>query len=164
MSFNFEYALVCRDLPNSLLNGLSLSEHTPVDLEEARIQHANYLNYLKESGVKLIEIDADERYPDCVFVEDIAVAVNNKILITNPGAVSRRDEAINVANKFNQIADELKLNVNFVKNKQEAFIDGGDVCYTGREFMVGLSSRTNLKGLFFLFIFLSLKLVIKIIK
>ena len=28
----------------------------------------------------------------------------------------------------------------------DAFVDGGDVCFTGKEFFIGLSTRTNAKG------------------
>ncbi len=142
----YEYALVCKDLPKSLVKGLSLENHDPVKLDEAIKQHNDYLDFLRASGLKLIEIEAQEAYPDCVFVEDTAIAVENKIFITNPGAESRRDEVLTVAAKFRENAEELGLEIVEVKNKEEAFIDGGDVCYTGREILVGLSKRTNQKG------------------
>ena len=43
-NFNFEFALVCKNLPLSLVNGLSLTQHDPVDLNKAKEQHENYLN------------------------------------------------------------------------------------------------------------------------
>lgn len=144
--FEYEYALVCKNLPSSLVNGLSLEQHDPVDVEKAKKEHNDYLLHLVESGVKLIEISAQEEYPDCVFVEDTAVALNNKILITNPGAESRRGETLAVAASFVNHSASLGLEVFQIKDKEGAFIDGGDVCFTGREFLVGLSKRTNLKG------------------
>ena len=142
----YEYALVCKDLPKSLVNGLSIENHDPVSLDDATRQHNDYLAYLRSSGLKLIEIEAQEVFPDSVFVEDTAIAVNNKIFITNPGAESRRGEVLTVAAKFKEHAEELGLDIVEVKNKDEAFIDGGDVCFTGREIFVGLSKRTNQKG------------------
>ena len=66
MSFNeFKYALVCNDIPNSLVNGLSLTQHEPVSLETARQQHKAYLTHLRESNVKLIEIEPNEAFADC---------------------------------------------------------------------------------------------------
>lgn len=86
----YNYALVCRNLPNSLINGLSLdNQHEPVDIEEARKQHKAYIDYLEESGLKLIEIEPDENHPDCVFVEDVAVAHKNKIYLPNLFAKTR---------------------------------------------------------------------------
>lgn len=143
---NYEYALVCRDLPKSLVNGLSMDKHDPIDLVAAEDQHTKYLEYLEQSGLKLIEIKAQEEFPDCVFVEDTAIAVDNRIFITNPGALTRRGETQAVLAKFKEHADELGLQLTEVRNKNEAFIEGGDVCYTGREILVGLSERTNQKG------------------
>lgn len=81
-----------------------------------------------------------------MFVEDTAIAVDNRIFITNPGALTRRGETQAVLAKFKEHADELGLQLTEVRNKNEAFIEGGDVCYTGREILVGLSERTNQKG------------------
>jgi len=91
---NYEYALVCSDIPNTLINGLSQSsDHEPVNLQLAREQHQNYINYLKDNAnIKLIYINPNDSYPDCVFVEDCVISLDNKILITNPGAESRRGE------------------------------------------------------------------------
>ena len=58
--FQYEYALVCRNLPTSLVNGLSLEEHEPVELAKAADEHNQYLQNLIESGIKLIEIQAQE--------------------------------------------------------------------------------------------------------
>ena len=145
-NFNFEFALVCKNLPSSLINGLSLTQHDPVDLNKAKEQHENYLNYLKESNVKLIEIESNEIHPDCVFVEDTAIAIDNRILITNPGAESRRGETEAVKAAFSKYAKELNLNIIEINDKEEAFIDGGDCCFTGRELLIGISNRTNVKG------------------
>ena len=121
--FNFEFALVCSGLPDSLVNGLSLEKHEPINLELARQQHENYLLNLKKSGLKLITIEPNELYPDCVFVEDTAIAINNRIFITNPGAETRRDETKAINDKLNSIAKELKLEIGEIKNKNESFID-----------------------------------------
>lgn len=144
--FEYGYALVCNNLPSSMINGLSLEDHDPVDIPHAKKQHSNYLKNLRESGLRLIEIEPQEEFPDCVFVEDTAIALGNKIFISNPGAISRRGETLAVENKFKEHASELGLQMYGVSNKEEAFIDGGDVCFTGREFFVGLSKRTNIKG------------------
>jgi hypothetical protein len=58
--FQYEYALVCRNLPTTLVNGLSLEEHEPVELAKAVDEHNQYLQNLIESGIKLIEIQAQE--------------------------------------------------------------------------------------------------------
>ena len=85
----FDYVLVCNDLPNSVVNGQSLEEHEPMDLEKAKIGHQMYLTYLRESGLKLIEISPDENYPDCVFVEDLVIAVKNRLYLGNLSSKTR---------------------------------------------------------------------------
>jgi dimethylargininase len=148
---NYEYALVCSDIPNTLINGLSLSsDHEPVNLQLAREQHQTYINYLKdEANIKLIYIDPNDFYPDCVFVEDCVISLDNKILITNPGAESRRGEIEIVSKLFysKELNNKLNLDIYEIQNKQEAFIDGGDCCWTGREFIIGKSNRTNQLGI-----------------
>ncbi len=50
----------------------------------------------------------------------------------------------------------IRLNINIVKiffskyiyinfKIKDTFIDGGDCCFTGKEFLIGLSTRTNQK-------------------
>lgn len=146
-SFEYEYALVVNKVPKSAINGLSLADHDPVDIEKALVEHQNYINALKDSNLEVIELEPDENYPDCVFVEDTAIAIGHRIFITNPVALSRRGEITNIQNRFKELENKLGLELFEVKNKEEAFIDGGDCCFTGREFIIGLSSRTNEKGI-----------------
>ena len=96
--------------------------------------------------MKLIRIDGQEEFPDCVFVEDTAIAVKNRVFIANLSAPTRNGETKQVEALFESIKDKYKLKVGSVANKAEAFIDGGDCLFTGREFIVGLSTRTNQKG------------------
>ena len=67
--FEYDCAIVCNNVPNSAIKGLSLSHHEPVNVEKASKQHKEYLNALKKIGLEIIELEADENYPDCVFVE-----------------------------------------------------------------------------------------------
>ena len=102
---------------------------------------------MENSGVQLIKIDPQESHPDCVFVEDTAIAVKNRIFITNLAAQSRQGEIEQVEDVLKSLESKLNLKLGFIRNKSEAFIDGGDCLYTGREFIVGLSTRTNQKGI-----------------
>ena len=115
---------------------------------KARTQHLNYINALKDTGLKLFELEPNEKYPDGVFVEDTAVVIGKKILITNPGADSRRGEAEATAEMFLKIKNEFcqDLEIFIMDRLGEATVDGGDCCFTGRELLVGLSKRTNRKG------------------
>ncbi|RVE73586.1 hypothetical protein OJAV_G00032670 [Oryzias javanicus] len=113
-----------------------------VDLDKARGEHDAYVQVLRTRlGLEVVELPADEALPDCVFVEDAAVVCGDTALITRPGAESRRRET-------DLMKEALKdLNMNIVEITDEnATLDGGDVLFTGREFFVGLSKRTNQRG------------------
>jgi dimethylargininase len=149
-NFEYKYALVCKYVPDSIKDGLSLKKHDGIDVDKAREEHRLYLDCMKSIGLKLIEIEGKEEYPDCVFVEDCVIMINNKAFITNPGAISRRGEVQNVRKRLEEFAlenfNEIKLEIGSIENKDESFIDGGDCCFTGRELLCGISSRTNVKG------------------
>jgi len=88
-AFQHDCVLVCNDLPNSIINGLSLEKHDPLDLKIARQDHHLYLDYLRQTGLKVVEITPDENYPDCVFVEDVVIAIKNRLFLGNLLAKSR---------------------------------------------------------------------------
>jgi dimethylargininase len=147
MSFTYNKAIVCRDIPKTLVNGLSSDpNHEPVDAQKASIQHQVYLNTLKTNGIELISIEPDDNYPDCVFVEDVAISIGNKILITNPGAPSRQGETKKMSDLVGKLGNN-NLIIHQMNLNEDAYVDGGDCCFTGKELLVGLSKRTNLKGI-----------------
>jgi dimethylargininase len=149
LDFSYKYAIVCKSIPSSIKNGLGLTNPERFNIENAIDEQNIYINKLKNMGLQLIEVESNEKYPDCVFVEDTAIAIHNKIFIANPGAISRRGETIAVKNAVEKFANEHSsqcIEIGSVENADEAFIDGGDCCYTGRELLVGISKRTNLKG------------------
>lgn len=59
---------------------------------KARKQHETYVAALREIGLDVIELPADENHPDCVFVEDVAVVCNGIALLTRPGHPARKNE------------------------------------------------------------------------
>ncbi|KAK2908142.1 N(G),N(G)-dimethylarginine dimethylaminohydrolase 1 isoform X1 [Channa argus] len=133
---------VVRGVPASLAKEALRSSQAEVDLAKARKEHEAYVDVLRTRlGLEVVELPADESLPDCVFVEDAAVVFGDTALITRPGAESRRRET-------EAMKEALKdLNLNIVEMADEnATLDGGDVLFTGREFFVGLSKRTNQRG------------------
>ncbi len=71
---------IIRDLPDSYQIYDKLTK--PMSLSLARAQHQKYKEALLGVGVSLTTIDADERWYDCVFVEDTAVVWDSCVLIT----------------------------------------------------------------------------------
>lgn len=138
--FRYTHAVVCR-IPDSFKeNAVGIS--APIDLAKARKQHEVYVATLREIGLDVIELPADESHPDCVFVEDIAIVCNGIALLTRPGHPSREKE---VEYMRAILKNELELPVIEIPD-ETATLDGGDVLFTGKEFFVGLSSRTNQAG------------------
>ncbi|KAL4634930.1 N(G),N(G)-dimethylarginine dimethylaminohydrolase 1 [Arapaima gigas] len=138
----FTHAVV-RAIPASLVQGaLRMSSGAEVDLTHARREHDQYVATLRHTlGLQVIELPADESLPDCVFVEDVVLVCGDTALITRPGAASRRKET----EAMKEALKDLELNIEEMDD-DSATLDGGDVLFTGREFFVGLSKRTNQRG------------------
>lgn len=109
---------------------------TRIDYDMARLQHHQYRELLRSLGHTVVALPADERYPDCVFVEDTAVVFDDLAVITRPGAESRRGET-------RVIADALEPYRPLVHIEAPATIDGGDVLVLDDVIYVGMSTRTN---------------------
>lgn len=110
----------------------------PIDLELARQQHAAYVRELKRLIPEVVQLDPDERFPDFVYVEDPAVVLGDQALITQMRRPTRAGE-IEV---MEPVLKELGYKIAHM-TEPEAYLDGGDVMFTGREFLVGLTERTN---------------------
>lgn len=115
-------------------------ERAPIDLEIARAQHFAYTQALEKLGCHVLELPADARFPDCVFVEDAAVILPEAALITRPGAQSRRGEVEGIATALQPYRDLIHIH-------EPATVDGGDVLVIGREIYVGLSTRSGLEAI-----------------
>lgn len=127
----------------ALVNGITTyTEEGKPNYENAIKQHDTYVAILRELGLEVTELDADERYPDSCFVEDPAVVMERCAIITNPARESRNGE------KY-EIIDAIKK---FYKDDQIFHIEapgtmeGGDVMRVGDHFYIGMSDRTNAEG------------------
>lgn len=110
-----------------------------ISLSTAKKQHANYVQQLRTLiPGKIVQIPPNDAFPDQVFVEDPAVVYDGTALLTKMSAKSRAGEK----EMMKRALEELGLPIFEMKNP-DATLDGGDVLFTGREFFIGLSSRTN---------------------
>jgi len=103
-------------------------------------QHEAYCAALEQCGLKLVHLEADERYPDSTFVEDAAVITDRGAILTRPGAPSRTGEVAEVREALEQFYPTLS----FIH--APGTLDGGDVCEAENHFFIGLSERTNEAG------------------
>lgn len=137
---NSEVAVV-RGVPPSLARcELTYARREPIDLDRAVAQHSAYVELLRGLGLETVELPADPDLPDCCFVEDVAVVLDELAVMTMPGAVSRRGEipAVEAAlARFRPLA-HVRL---------PATLEGGDVLRIGRTLFVGRSPRTNDDGI-----------------
>jgi dimethylargininase len=108
----------------------------PISIRRAREQHAGYVAALESFGLAVESLEADERYPDCCFVEDPVLVVGDLVLSAPMAAASRRGEAEAV---LAHLADGREV----VLLEPPATLDGGDVVQVGRRLFVGRSGRTN---------------------
>jgi len=131
-----------RGVPSSFCDALSMEmPSSPVDLERARAQHAAYVKVLQGLVDKVIELPADDKFPDCPFIEDTAVVIGNRAFITHPGASSRQGEEVAVREALK------KLGIHTSEVESPGSIDGGDVLYASGMLFVGKSTRTNEAGI-----------------
>ena len=84
----FTHAIV-RPPPESFAGGLTTAADGPPDLDLALAQHRAYCEALAASGLEVIGLLADDRYPDSCFVEDTAIVTARGAVLTRPGAPSR---------------------------------------------------------------------------
>jgi dimethylargininase len=124
----------------SMEAGLTTARLGPPDYRLALIQHARYVEALRECGLEVTILEADERYPDSVFIEDTAVLTPRCAVITNPGAASRRGEIARVAEAIQQHYATVE------RIRPPGTLEGGDVMMTDSEVYVGVSERTNASG------------------
>lgn len=120
------------------INSCELSFHArqPIDVANAIAQHRAYEQCLEDLGVRIVSLPAEPGLPDCVFVEDPVVVVDEIAVVSVMGAASRRPEAESLAAALSGYRDLEFLH-------QPATLDGGDVMRVSRTLFVGRSRRTN---------------------
>lgn len=133
--------VITRDVSASVADAeLTHVERVPIDYERARAQHRAYRDLIASLGCTIVEVPADPAHPDCVFVEDTAIVLDDLAVITRPGAESRRGETP-------AIAEALRPYRKLVQIEAPATIDGGDVLVLDHRIYVGMSSRSNEEAL-----------------
>lgn len=113
------------------------------DYEKALKQHAKYIEALKQCGVEVTVLPADENFPDSCFVEDTAVLTERCAVISNPGAPTRTRETEAMIPVIKQFYPEERIEY----IKAPGTMEGGDVMMVGDTFYIGRSARTNEEGI-----------------
>jgi dimethylargininase len=128
---------ITRAVPESLARcELTHLARTPIDVARANDQHRRYEAALAALGCTIRSAPAADDLPDSVFVEDVAVVLDELAIVTRPGAPSRRGERDAVAALLSEYRPLHAI-------AAPGTVDGGDVLVLGRTLYVGLSTRTN---------------------
>ncbi|MEP7354074.1 MAG: arginine deiminase family protein [Acidobacteriota bacterium] len=119
---------------------LSFLERQPIDFALAVRQHAAYEDALRALGTRVISLPCLPSHPDCVFVEDPAIVLDEVAIMTRMGAESRRGESESLAAELGKYRELRWI-------EAPACLEGGDVIRVGKTLYVGLSRRTNVAGI-----------------
>ena len=132
---------ITRDVSSSLAAcELSFVARSEIDLDRAIAQHETYRQTLQTLGCRVVALEAQPRLPDAVFVEDVAIVLDEVAILTRPGAVSRRAEGASVGEA---LAHYRPLRV----IEAPGTLDGGDVLRVDRTLYVGQATRSNAVGI-----------------
>jgi dimethylargininase len=108
----------------------------PIDYERACAQHKQYENALRSLGIDVISLEAEPDLPDSVFVEDVALVLDECAIMLNPGAASRCPEVASVEKALAPYRDAFRV-------QPPGTVDGGDILRIGKMIYVGKSSRST---------------------
>jgi dimethylargininase len=109
---------------------------TPIDVERARRQHAQYEAALRSLGVAVLSLPEAPDLPDSVFVEDTALVLDECAIILRPGAESRRPETALIERVLSPYREIFHI-------EAPARVDGGDILCLGRDVYLGMSTRSD---------------------
>jgi dimethylargininase len=110
-----------------------------IDHALAGRQHEDYCRLLRDCGAEVIALDVNPGLPDCAFIEDTAVVLDEVAVLGSMGEAARRAEPAGVEPELRKYREVRRV-------EAPATLEGGDVLRVGRTLLVGLSRRTNAAG------------------
>ena len=121
-------------------DGITAASHLGApDSDKAMRQYENYTQALRDCGLEVRVLPADERFPDGHFVEDPFVIFRNLAFHCRSGAPARQGEG-----------ESLKPHLSgfrIVEPPSAAKIDGGDVLFCADRVLVGNIKRARISPL-----------------
>ena len=135
----FKNAIVRKPCPE-IIEGLTSASLGKPDYNKALDQHKKYVDALRSCGLDVKILEADSRFPDSVFVEDVALCTSGCAIVTNPGAPSRNGEKL----EMEAVLQSFYKHIEAIE--APGTLDAGDVMMVGKHFYIGISQRTNAPG------------------
>ncbi len=128
---------ITREVSRSIVHcELTHLARTPIDVERARLQHAEYESALKRLGVAVLSLPEQPALADSVFVEDTALVTDEFAVILRPGAESRRPETQSIERVLAPYRELFHM-------EPPARVDGGDLLRVGKQVYMGMSTRSD---------------------
>lgn len=132
---------IVRDIPDSFPQCVTTFQgSSPIDVTLARLQHRAYCATLEGLGLELVRLVADEGLPDCCFVEDTTLVVEEMAILTELGTPSRKQETHAIAEALLPLRPLQRI-------QPPATLEGGDVMRIGKVLYIGVSRRTSRAGI-----------------
>src|SRR5207245_7427420 len=133
--------LALTHLPSPRINNAERTYVAPsaVGYDRALRQHADYCQMLHRCGLSVRTLDVNRDWPDCVFIEDTAIVLDEIAVLASMGVESRRAEPAGIEPVLKEYRQVYRL-------EPGETLEGGDVLQIGHTLLVGLSSRTNSAG------------------
>ena len=136
----FKHAIVRTPAPTLVKGITSAPELGAPNYEKALEQHQAYIKALKACGMTVRVLEADDRYPDSCFVEDVAVCTRAFAMVTSPGAPTRKGEEKDIPGLLGSYYNNIET------IQAPGTLEGGDVMMVNDHYYIGLSERTNAEG------------------
>lgn len=119
---------------------LTFQKRERFDIVRAEQQHSLYEAVLADLGVCVVHLPAQDDQPDCVFVEDPVIVLDEIAILARMGAKSRHGESQSLAEAVAKFRELCQL-------EEPVTLEGGDVLRIDKTLYVGLSQRTNFAGI-----------------
>lgn len=116
-------------------------ERRKIDPARARRQHSEYRQTLAGMVGALVELAAEETYPDGPFTQDCAIVLEDRALLCRPNIGSRRGEIRSVHAALDRLISRIW------QVPPPGTLEGGDVLRLGRNILAGRSGRTSDLGI-----------------
>ena len=133
-------ALTHQPSPNMQACERTFVPHLPIDFSLVVQQHAAYCQALAGCGALVRTLHLNSALPDCTFIEDTAVVLDEVAILCSMGTPSRQAEPAGIEPVLREYRP-----VEWIL--PPAKLEGGDVLRVGRRLLVGHSSRTNATGI-----------------
>lgn len=132
--------VITRPPSRTFANGLTHGLLGKPDVDLAIRQHEGYIEALRSCGVKVINLQADDRFPDSCFTEDEAIVTDRFAVLTKFREPGRQGEDELIRPDLEAIYGSR------IERITRGTLEGGDIIRDEDHFFIGLSRRTNEEG------------------